>query len=149
MAKRDNKTKQAKSGTTATSIPEPAANSTEQRLKTFAEQLGWMAGTIHAKAEGWMDGDTLSKQIASVRDTAAQLLDQLRGGTTTATEKQSAIAATRRQNKGRSGGVVDAPGKKHRKPTAAGAGAKVANSQAAKLRAAKTMAKTNRRRGRA
>ena len=85
MAKCDNKTKQAKSGTTATSIPEPAANSMEQRLTTFAEQLGWMAGTIHTKAEGWMDGDTLSKQIASVRDTAAQLLDQLKGGTTTAT----------------------------------------------------------------
>jgi hypothetical protein len=119
----------------------------EQRLATFAEQLGWMAGTIHAKAEGWMEGDTLSKQIASVRDTAAQLLDQLTGVTTTATEKQSAVAATRRQNKGRSGGVVDAPGKKHRKPAAAGA--KVADSQAAKLRAAKTMAKTNRRRGRA
>jgi hypothetical protein len=147
MAKRDNKIQQAKSGTT-TSIPEPAANSVEQRLTTFAEQLGRMAGTIHAKAEGWMDGDTLSKQIASVRDASAQLLDQLRGGTTTATQKQSAIATTRRQNKGRSGGVVDAPGKKHRKPAAAGAGATVANSQAAKLRAAKTMAKTNRRRGR-
>ena len=146
MAKRDNKIKQAKSGAT-TSIPEPAANSVEQRLTTFAEQLGRMAGTIHAKAEGWMDGETLSKQIASVRDASAQLHDQLRGGTT-ATEKQSAIATTRRQNKGRSGGVVDAPGKKHRKAAAAGASAKVANSQAAKLRAAKTMAKTNRRRGR-
>ncbi len=96
-----------------------------------------------------MAGDTLTTQIAGVRDTAAQLLDQLRGGTTTAREKQSVVTARRRQNKGRSGGVVDAPGKKHRKPAAAGAGAKVANSQAAKLRGAKTMAKTNRRRGRA
>ncbi|HEU4688777.1 MAG TPA: hypothetical protein VFS23_10470 [Vicinamibacterales bacterium] len=148
MAKRDNTTKQAKDGATASSIPEPAANPMEQRLMMFAEQLGWMAGTIHAKAEGWMAGDTLSKQIAGVRDSAAQLLDQLRGGSTTARKKQSVVTATRRQNKGRSGGVVDAPGKKHRKPAAAGASAKVANSQAAKLRAAKTMAKTNRRRGR-
>ena len=144
MAKRDNQTKQAKRGTTATSTPESAGNPMEQRLAAFAEQLGWMAGTIHAKAEGWMDGDTLSKQIASVRDGAAQLLDQLRDRTTKATKKQSAATATRRENKGRSGGVVDAPGKKHRKPPAAGA--KLANSQAAKLRTAKTT--TNRRRGR-
>ena len=95
-----------------------------------------------------MDGDTLRKQIATVRDGAVQLLDQLTGGTTKATKKQSAAAAARRENKGRSGGVVDAPGKKHRKPTAAVATTKLANSQAAKLRTAKTMAKTNRRRGR-
>ena len=149
MAKRDNKTTQANSGTTATSTSPSMANPMEQRLTAFAEHLGWMAGTIQAKAEGWMDGDTLSKQIASVRDGATQLLDQLTGGTTKARKKQSAAAAPRRENKGRSGGVVDAPGKKHRKPTAAGASAKVANSQAAKLRTAKTtMAKTNRRRGR-
>jgi 3-phosphoglycerate kinase len=149
MAKRDNKTQQTKSGTTTTSEPKSASSPMEQRLAAFAEQLGRMAGTIHAKAESWMEGDTLRKQIASVRDGAAQLLDQLRDGTTTVTHKQSATVATRQQNKGRSGGVVDAPGKKHRKPAAAGAVAKVVNSQAAKLRTAKTMVKTNRRRGRA
>jgi hypothetical protein len=149
MAKRDNKTEQANSGTTATSTSPSMANPMEQRLTAFAEQLGWMAGTIQAKAEGWMEGDKLSKQIASVRDGAAQLLDQLRGGTTKVRKKQSATAAARPENKGRSGGMVDAPGKKHRKPTATGASAKIANSQAAKLRTAKTtMAKTNQRRGR-
>ncbi len=149
MAKRDNTTRQAKSRTTATARQESPSNPIEQRLTAFAEQLGWMAGTIHAKAEGWMDGDTLSKQIASVRDGATQLLDQLRQGVSSATEKRSAVATARRPSKGRSGGVVDAPGKKHRKPPAAGVAAKVANSQAAKLRAAKPMVKTNRRRGRA
>jgi hypothetical protein len=149
MAKRDNKTKQANSGTTAATVTsESTANAMEQGLTAFAEQLGWMAGTIQAKAEGWMDGDTLRKQIASVRDGAAHLLDQLTGGTTKATKKPSAATAARRENKGRSGGGVDAPGKKHRKPTAAGAARTVANSQAAKLRTAKTMAKTNQRRGR-
>jgi hypothetical protein len=44
--------------------------------------------------------------------------------------------------------VVDAPGKKHRKPMPADPGAYQAASQAAKMRAAKTMVKTNRRRGR-
>ena len=148
MAKRDNETRQANSGTTATSTSPSTANPIEQRLTAFAEQLGWMAGTIQAKAEGWMDGDKLSKQIASVRDGAAQLLAQLKPGTTKARKKPLAPAAPRR-DKGRSGGVVDAPGKKHRKPTATDASVKVENSQAAKLRTAKTtMAKTNRRRGR-
>jgi hypothetical protein len=48
----------------------------------------------------------------------------------------------------RSGGVVDAPGKKHRKPTPTDPSANIADSQAAKMRTAKTMVKTNRRRGR-
>jgi hypothetical protein len=44
--------------------------------------------------------------------------------------------------------VVDAPGKKHRKPLPADPGANIADSQAAKIRMARTMVNTNRRRGR-
>jgi hypothetical protein len=44
--------------------------------------------------------------------------------------------------------MVDAPGKKHRPPTPNDPGANRADSQAAKMRAAKTMVKTSRRRGR-
>lgn len=50
--------------------------------------------------------------------------------------------------KGRSGGMVDAPGKKHRKPLPSDPGANVADSQASKMRTARTMAKTHRHRGR-
>ena len=57
-------------------------------------------------------------------------------------------ATVRAGNTGRSGGVVDAPGKKHRKPKPTDPGASLVDSQAAKIRTAKTMAKTNRRRGR-
>jgi hypothetical protein len=46
------------------------------------------------------------------------------------------------------GGAVDAPRKKHRKPKPIDPGASLADSQAAKVRTAKTMVKTNRRRGR-
>jgi len=52
------------------------------------------------------------------------------------------------QSRGRSGGIVDAPGKKHRPPMPTDPGANRADSQAAKMRAAKTMVKTSRRRGR-
>jgi len=60
----------------------------------------------------------------------------------------TAAAAVRGKPGGRSGGMVDARGKKHRKPMPADPGANIADSQAAKMRTAKTMVKTNRLRGR-
>ena len=70
----------------------------EQRLMAFAENLGRMVGTIQAKTEGWMDRKTLNKQIASVRDEATRLLEQLAGGAKKATKKaKAAAAAARRQ----------------------------------------------------
>jgi hypothetical protein len=83
-----------------------------------------------------------------VRDGATDLLEHLVGGTTKASQKKPAASAARAAAKGRSGGVVDAPGKKHRKPMPTDPGANIADSQAAKMRMAKPMAKTNRRRGR-
>jgi hypothetical protein len=149
MAKRDNGTKRTNSDTTTTPASgETTADAMEQRVLAFAEQLGRLAGTIQAKAEGWMDRETLNRRIASVRDGAAELLEQLARGATNAPEKKPATAATRGGNKGRSGGVVDAPGKKHRKPKPTDPGASLVGSQAAKMRMARTMVKTNRRRGR-
>ena len=123
-----------------------AADATEQRLVKFAEQLGRMAGTLQAKADGWMDRETLNKQIASVRDGAAELIKHLGVGTKKAAKKKPAPPA--RAAKGRSGGTVDAPGKRHRKPGPANPDASIAASQAEKMRAARTMTKTPQRRGR-
>ena len=148
MAKRDNGPTRAEGPTATSTSNATTAQAMEPRVVAFAEQLGRMVGTIQAKAEGWMDRETLNKQLASVRDGAAHLLDQLAGGATTATKKKPAAAAARGGNKGRSGGVVDAPGKKHRKQAPTDPGATIARSQAAKKRTAMTMVKTNRRRGR-
>jgi hypothetical protein len=149
MAKRDNGTKRTNSNTTTTNASDATtADAMEQRVLAFAEQLGRIAGTIQAKAEGWMDRETLNRRIASVRDGATELLEQLAGSATNAAEKKPVAAARRGEDKGRSGGVVDAPGKKHRKPRPADPGASLAGSQAAKMRMARTMVKTNRRRGR-
>ena len=90
----------------------------------------------------------MNKQIASVRDGAAELLEQLAGGATKASRKKRVAAARAEEPKGRSGGMVDAPGKKHRKAMPADPGANIADSQAAKMRTARTMVKTNRLRGR-
>jgi hypothetical protein len=124
------------------------ADAMERRVVAFAEQIGRIAGTVQAKEEGRMDRDTLSQQIASVRDGAVDLLEQLAGGGATKAAKKNPAAAARGSHKGRSGGVVDAPGKKHRQPMPTDPGANLADSQAAKMRTVKTMVKTNRRRGR-
>ena len=65
-----------------------------------------------------------------------------------AVAERPAAGAAIRTSRGRSGGIVDAPGKKHRRPMPTDPGANRADSQAAKMRAAKTMAKTSRHRGR-
>ena len=141
MAKRDNETTRTNGGTTT-------ADAIEQRVVAFAEHLGRVAGVFQAKAEGWLDREALTRQIASVRDSADELLEQLAGGASKASKTNPVVAAAPGKAKGRSGGVVDAPGKKHRKPMPADPGANVADSQAAKMRMARTMVKTNRRRGR-
>ena len=150
MAKGNKRSKRAdRAMSTRTSA---AATEMEQRVGAFAEQLGRMVGTIQAKAEGWTDREVLSKQLASVRDGATHMLEQLAASMTTATtttKKTKKRAATARAgNKKRSGGVVDAPGKTHRKRAPADPGAAIARSQAAKKRTATTMVKTKRHRGR-
>ena len=127
MAKRDTGSKRKNSGT-APRTPS-AANALEQGLVAFAKKVGQVAGTVQAKAQGWMEGDEMK---APKKKPAAAV----------------APSVVRAVTKGRSGGVVDAPGKKHRKPQPIGPGAARAGSQAAKLRTAAPMAKTDRRRGR-
>jgi hypothetical protein len=152
MTKRNSETDQTTAGrTTADASRSTTAGTMEERVVAFAEQLGRLAGTVQARAEGWMDRATLTRQVSSVRDAAVELLDQLVGGATNASKVSTAkpaAAAPRRGSKGRSSGVVDAPGKKHRAPMPADPGETIVDSQVAKMRTAKTMVKTNRRRGR-
>jgi hypothetical protein len=131
-----------------TSSGTPRADVLEERVMAFAEQLGRIAGTVQAKTAGWMDGDALKKELARVRDGAADLLQQLTADAPAAAENRPTGGAAPRRSRGRSGGIVDAPGKKHRPPMPADPGANRADSQAAKMRAAKTMVKTSRHRGR-
>ena len=128
-----------------------AAIAIEQRVVAFAEQLGRIAGTVQAKAEGWMDRDALSRQIESVRDGAADLLEQLAGRTAKVSKTAGGAAPNARpraERKGRSGGVVDAPGKKHRKPPPADSRAAAAGAKSSAMRAGKSSMKTVKLRGR-
>jgi len=143
MAKRDSRTTRAEGGGTPTTV-------LAQRVVAFGEQLGRLAGTFQAKAEGWLDPAALNRQIAGVRDGAADLLGQLAAGTATPVKKKRKRSPSvgLERAKGRSGGAVDAPGKKHRPPPPTARGASSATSQATKARAATTKVKTNRPRAR-
>jgi hypothetical protein len=91
--------------------PKPAANApdeVEEKLVAFAQQLGFMVGTVQAKAEGWLDRETLTKQIGRIRDSASDLLAHV----TPASAAPTADAAPARVNRG----PVDAPRKRHRRP---------------------------------
>ena len=122
------------------------ADTLEKKVVAFAEQLGRVVGTVQAKAEGWLDREALNTQLASVRDGAADLLEQLSGAAATASVKAGAVAKS--YSTGRSGGIVDAPGKKHRKPAPRDPRSIAAVAKAANLRAVKPSMKTGRLRGR-
>ncbi|HZI82065.1 MAG TPA: hypothetical protein VFD69_21250 [Vicinamibacterales bacterium] len=124
MAKRISKPKQ----------PTPPSSALERQVLAFAEQLGYVAGSIESKVESRMDRQKLSRQVTSVRDGAKRLLEQLASGVASRVRRRA--APKRPVRKARSGGTVDAPGKKHRKPAPAapppaGERARNANMQAA------------------
>jgi hypothetical protein len=123
-----------------------SANSTadrvmEQKLVQFAERLGYVIGTVEAKADGWLDRDALRTQLTSVRDAASELLKQVtakaRAGRTRAQSKTSAKKASAAAD------LAHAPGKRHRKPPPQ-ARVKKSDQTVAKLR---TAAANRQRRG--
>src|SRR4029453_2028801 len=89
------------------------ADAHEPRVVAFAEQLGRVVGTVQAKAEGWLDREALKKQIVGVRDRAADLLQGLSADAPNTPPKKTTKNPDRspRRAQGRSGGMVDAPGK--------------------------------------
>ena len=111
-----------------------AGKSVEPMVIALAEQLGTLLGRAQKKADAWMDDEALREQLTQIRDGAADLLKQVNksaaavrlaapkrqgreggnaSGSRPAVKKSKAAASP---SKGRSGGVVDAPGKRHRKP---------------------------------
>ena len=147
MAKRSRKVAQEDDTPATGARRRGAAAGMEQRVLAFAKQAGYVAGTIQLKTEGWMDRETLRKQLASVRDGATQLLEQL-GSAAGKIRRRKAAPSKRKAVRARSGGMVDAPGKKHRKRAPADPDAALARSQARKMRAATPMEKTARHRQR-
>jgi hypothetical protein len=114
----------------------PAAKGTasgdgfEPILITLAGQLGTFLGRMQAKADNLLENDAVQQQLAEVQRVAERLLDRVNEASKSA--RKAAAAATSVKSSGapakntapppapvakmRSGGTVDAPGKRHRKP---------------------------------
>ena len=123
--------KRQPTSTTASTSPGAANDSlVEQKVVQFAEQLGRMVGTVHAKTDGLLDRQALMTQITSIRDAAADLLAHVGGGTPAPASKPAKTAR-------RSRGAVDAPGKRHRKPAPSTKGAKHSDTRIAKVKLSK------------
>ena len=116
----------------------PTADAIEQKVVALAEQVGRLIGTVQAKAEGWMEEKSLQDQLTSIRKSAGDLLTQIKG-------TKPRPAAPARKAGGRSGGVVDAPGKKHRGPMPSMRGTKHSDERIAKSRLPKTARRPQRR----
>ena len=117
----------------------PSADAIEQRLVAFAEQLGRLAGTVQARADGWMDGPALQEQVTRIRDGAAGLLRQLGAAAARGKAAASIPKKPATTTRGRSGGKVDAPGKKHRKPAPRARSVKHSDEMISKGNAARQM----------
>jgi hypothetical protein len=135
MAKRKDTT--TPSGQATPRSATSATDTVEQRLVSFAEQLGRIAGTVQARADGWLDRQTLNDQLTRIRDGAADLLDHLGSGT--ASIAAAPAAPAQKKKTGRSGGKVDAPGKTHRKPPPSARGTKHSDEMIPKGNAAQRM----------
>ena len=131
------------------------SDATRENIGLLAERLGRLAGTVQNKTEALqdkteqlLDRQALHDELMKVRDAAAGLLEQLTGGITRAAGREAparkaparkapagkaSAAKTASNTKGRSGGFVDAPGKKHRKPMPSVKG-RVDDSHIAKLK---------------
>ncbi len=101
----------------------------EQGMLQLAEQLGWFLGTMRSKADNLLDNESVKQQVSQIRDGAMQLFDRVNKASAAAMEsaKAATLSAAKPAAKpvaksvakpaanGRSGGTVDAPGKRHRK----------------------------------
>ena len=111
----------AKAGSTNAQMTK---ESVEPMVIALAEQLGTFLGRVQAKADGWLESDALRAQVSQIRDGAANVLKQVNRASVEARKAAARLmptakakpAAKKSKATGRSGGVVDAPGKRHRKP---------------------------------
>ena len=122
MAKRSSTSSSKPKGSLAkTAKPRSSHSSSdavEQRVVAVAEQIGRVVGTVQAKTEG--------------------LLGRKGSGRGSMAAKSSSAATSR------SGGVVDAPGKRHRGPMPSQPGVKHSDTRIAKM---KTLTESRRRGG--
>ena len=121
----------------------------EQNVIALAEQLGRFIGTAQRTADGLIDRESITEQVTRIRDEASALLDHIsesiESGSAAARKRPQAKSQAAAKPRGRSGGAVDAPGKKHRTRPPSARGAKHSDERIAKIAGAKTMRRGQRR----
>jgi len=95
-----------------------SSDAVQQRVVAVAEQIGRVVGTVQAKTEGWLGRKGSGRGSAAAKSASAM--------------------------RARSGGVVDAPGKRHRRPMPSQPGVKHSDTRIAKM---KTLNESRRRGG--
>ncbi len=122
MAKR--KAAKGNTGDTTTS------DGVEPVLIALAEQLGTFLGRVQKKADHLLENEAVQQQVSQIRDGATQLLERVNRASADARKSAAKVSTAVKSKllsakpaapeaparKPRSGGTVDAPGKKHRKP---------------------------------
>src|SRR5438034_1012962 len=95
----------------------PTEDALEMKVVAMAEEMGRLIAAVQTKTERWLDQASVRDQLTRIHEGAAELISHLTPAGAPAAQ------AAKAKEKGRSGGVVDAPGKKHRSapPTVHGA----------------------------
>ena len=112
---------QKRPATKTSAASSASADTMDQRLTAFAEQLGTLVGTLQSRAEELIDREALAKELSRLKDDASGLLDQL-GSIASSVAARSAEQRRPTATKSNPGaaqtgrGPVDAPGKRHRPP---------------------------------
>jgi hypothetical protein len=105
--------------------PKTKSERAEPTVIVLAEKLGTFLGRATKKADAVLANPTVRQRAGQIRDGATALVKQVnRAGAVVAktvakakpAAKKTSKAQPAKTTKGRSGGVVDAPGKRHRKP---------------------------------
>ena len=132
----------------------------EQQVVKFAEQLGWLVGTVQAKSDGWLDRQQLTDQVGRIRKGAEELLNELGEKTGSGQARQGRSTAGARETTRKTSGAanrpaaaaakpsrgpVDAPGKKHRQRPPSVRGAKHSDERVAKSELAHRAQRQSRR----
>ena len=103
-----------KTAKTSSAPPKGDGSRIEENVIAFAKQVGFLIGPVQAKAEGWLESDRLTKAVGQIRDSAAQLLEQLNAKGQS--QPKASVSPAAGSAAPRARGPVDAPGKRHRKP---------------------------------
>lgn len=112
------------------------APSFEERLMNYSETVGRLLGMAEGHAENLLDRARVAENLARIRDGASELLSHLGSASKESEKGKGAGKPDAAQAKARSRGVVDAPGKKHRRPPPSVKGAKHSDQRIARANAA-------------